>query len=172
MVAPYADHRRPLYLEAQVNGVFIRRALVDTGSSVNIVPLSVLKAAGIPTSRIVKSAVTISGFDNGSEDTMGYIQLDLKPIRIPGNQAPFNHEEAHYSEARYYDNFTQGNHPSKIVGTPLPSWIEVRDLDDDEFRMILTRRRHGGAENNAYGHYISPRCSKVTLPDGRVAYHL
>ncbi|KAK9911759.1 hypothetical protein M0R45_035650 [Rubus argutus] len=182
MVAPYADHRRPLYLEAQVNEVFIRRALVDTGSSVNIVPLSVLKAAKIPTSRIVRSTVTISGFGNGSEDTLGYIQLDLKvgpirsltkfhvlnasvayhvllgrpwlnkhklivstyhqcvkgriglrPICIPGNQTPFSQEEVHYSEAMYYDNFTQGSHPSKATGTPLPSRLDVRDLNDDEF---------------------------------------
>ena len=32
----YPDHRRPLYLEAQINDVFMRRALVDTGSSLNI----------------------------------------------------------------------------------------------------------------------------------------
>lgn len=37
---------------------------VDTDSSINIMPLSVLKDAGIPTLRIVKSAVTISDFDN------------------------------------------------------------------------------------------------------------
>ncbi|CAL9028624.1 unnamed protein product, partial [Prunus brigantina] len=55
MEVPYPDHRRPLYLEGQINDVFIRRALVDTGSSVNILPLSVLTAAGIPLSKIVQS---------------------------------------------------------------------------------------------------------------------
>ncbi|KAK9951332.1 hypothetical protein M0R45_006784 [Rubus argutus] len=62
MGVPYPDHRRPLYLEAQINDVFVRRALVDTRSSLNIVPLYVLKAAGIPQSRIVESEMKISGF--------------------------------------------------------------------------------------------------------------
>ncbi|KAK9951339.1 hypothetical protein M0R45_006789 [Rubus argutus] len=53
MGVPYPDHRRSLYLEAQINDVFVRRALVDTRSSLNIVPLYVLKAAGIPQSRIL-----------------------------------------------------------------------------------------------------------------------
>lgn len=35
----YPDHKKALYLKAQINGVFIRKALVDTRSSVNIVPL-------------------------------------------------------------------------------------------------------------------------------------
>lgn len=52
MEVPYSDHRRPLYLEGQINDVFIRRALADTGSSVNILPLSVLMPAGIPPSKV------------------------------------------------------------------------------------------------------------------------
>ncbi|CAL2266942.1 unnamed protein product [Prunus armeniaca] len=55
MKVPYPDYRRPLYLEGQINDVFIKRALVDTGSSVSILPLSILTAAGIPLSKIVQS---------------------------------------------------------------------------------------------------------------------
>ncbi|CAL2237142.1 unnamed protein product [Prunus armeniaca] len=80
---PYSDHKRPFYLEGQINDVFIRRALVDTGSSVNILPLSVLTATGIPLSKIVKSQTNISGFRNKSEVTVGHMQVNLKvgPIR-------------------------------------------------------------------------------------------
>ncbi|CAL2229411.1 unnamed protein product [Prunus armeniaca] len=83
MEVPYPDHRMPLYLEGQINDVFIRRALVDTGSSVNILPLSVLTAAGIPLSKIVQSQTSISGFGNKSEVTVGHMQVNLKvgPIR-------------------------------------------------------------------------------------------
>ncbi|CAL2276822.1 unnamed protein product [Prunus armeniaca] len=83
MKVPYLDHRRPLYLEGQINDVFIRRALVDTGSSVIILPLSVLTAAGIPLSKIVQSQTSISSFGNQSEVTVGYMQVNLKvgPIR-------------------------------------------------------------------------------------------
>ncbi|KAL6142352.1 hypothetical protein ACLB2K_060634 [Fragaria x ananassa] len=78
MEVPYPDHKRPFYLEAQINDVFVRRALVDTGSSLNIIPLYVLKVAGIPQSRIVKSELKISGFTEADETFVGYIQLELK----------------------------------------------------------------------------------------------
>lgn len=82
--------------------------------------------------------------------------IRLRPIRIPENQTPFSQEEVHYSEARYYDNFTQGSYPSKAAGTPLPSWLNVRDLDDDEFEKALTQEMHGHQENNAYNDYVPP----------------
>ncbi|KAK9921974.1 hypothetical protein M0R45_030464 [Rubus argutus] len=83
MAVSFPDHRRPLYVEAQINDVFVRRALVDTRSSLNIIPLYVLKAARIPQSRIVKSEMKISSFAKADEVSIGYIQLDLRvgPIR-------------------------------------------------------------------------------------------
>ncbi|KAI5334588.1 hypothetical protein L3X38_024721 [Prunus dulcis] len=77
------DHRGPLYLEGQINDVFIRRALIDTGSFVNILPLSMLTTAGIPLSKIVQSQTSISGFRNKSEVTVRHMQVNLKvgPIR-------------------------------------------------------------------------------------------
>ena len=53
MKAPYPDHRKALYLEAQINEVYIRRALVDTGSYVNIILLDMLDAAKITRDKIV-----------------------------------------------------------------------------------------------------------------------
>ena len=38
----YPDHRRPFYLAASINQICIKRALVDTGASVNLIPLSTL----------------------------------------------------------------------------------------------------------------------------------
>ncbi|CAL2271168.1 unnamed protein product [Prunus armeniaca] len=221
MEVPYPDHRRPLYLEGQINDVFIRRAWVDTGSSVNILPLSVLTAAGIPLSNIVQSQTNISGFGNKSEVTVGHLQVNLKvgPIRsltkfyvvdvdvayhallgrpwlnkhklvvstyhqcvkgriglrllrIPGNQAPFNKDEAHYSEAEFYTECTgAGSNPSKDFRTYLPSWTEIHDLSNEELITIVDRerKRHSEVNNHAYDH---PQCSKVTLPDGRIVYRL
>ena len=48
----YPDHRRPLYLAASINQISIKRALVDTGASVNLIPLSTLQAAGISERKI------------------------------------------------------------------------------------------------------------------------
>ncbi|CAL8993068.1 unnamed protein product [Prunus brigantina] len=221
MEVPYPDHRRSLYLEGHINDVFVRRALVDTGSSVNILPLSVLTAAGIPLSKIVQSQTSISGFENKSEITMGHMQVNLKvgpirsltkfyvldvdvayhallgrpwlnkhklvvstyhqcvkgriglrPLRIPGHQAPFNKNEAHYSEAEFYTECTGvGSSPSKDHGTYLPSWTEIRDLSNEELTTIVDRerKRHSEVNNHAYNHL---QCSKVMLPDGRTMYHL
>uniref|UniRef100_A0A2N9FI93 Integrase catalytic domain-containing protein n=1 Tax=Fagus sylvatica TaxID=28930 RepID=A0A2N9FI93_FAGSY len=42
MEVQYPDHRRPLYLSAVIKDVQVRRALVDTGSCLNLIPLSTL----------------------------------------------------------------------------------------------------------------------------------
>ena len=38
----YLDHRRPFYLVAFINQILIKRALVDTGALVNLIPFSTL----------------------------------------------------------------------------------------------------------------------------------
>ena len=47
MEVGHLDHRRPLYLATSINQILIKRALVDTGASVNLIPLSSLQATGI-----------------------------------------------------------------------------------------------------------------------------
>jgi len=47
MEVEHPDHRIPLYLMATINGVQIRRALVDTGASLNLNVLSTLEAIGL-----------------------------------------------------------------------------------------------------------------------------
>ena len=56
------DHRRPFYLMPTINGVQIRRELVDTGASLNLIALSTLEAVGIPGRRILGAFVEITGF--------------------------------------------------------------------------------------------------------------
>lgn len=45
MEVGYSDHNRPLYLEASINQIPIKRALFDIDTSVNLIPLSMLQAA-------------------------------------------------------------------------------------------------------------------------------
>ncbi|CAL2277968.1 unnamed protein product [Prunus armeniaca] len=138
MEVPYPDRRRPFYLEGQINDVFIKRALVDTGSSVNILPLSVLTAAGIPLSKIVQSQTSISGFGNKSEVTVGHMQVNLKIGPIRSLTKFYVKDEAHYSEAEFYTECTSaGSNPSKDFGTYLPSWTEIRDLSNEELITIV-----------------------------------
>ena len=41
----YTDNIRPRYLATSTNQILIKRALVDTGTSINLIPLSALQAA-------------------------------------------------------------------------------------------------------------------------------
>ena len=72
------DRSRPLYVAAQINDVHIRQALVDTGASLNLVPTSTLKAAGIPFSKIARAPIEVPSFVGIHEYTIASKQLILK----------------------------------------------------------------------------------------------
>jgi len=69
----YPDHRRPLYLEASINQIPIKRALVDTSVSVNLIPLSTLQAARILENKIQGYLIEVTGFEGKCEHIAGYI---------------------------------------------------------------------------------------------------
>ena len=52
MEVGHPDHKRSLYLAASINQIPIKRALVDTGASVNLILLSTLQAVGISERKI------------------------------------------------------------------------------------------------------------------------
>ena len=78
MEVGYPDHRRPLYLAASINQIPINRALVDTGASVNLIPLSTLQAAQISKRKIQGCPMEVIGFRGWDEYTASHIQLWLK----------------------------------------------------------------------------------------------
>ena len=78
MEVGHPDHRRPLYLAASINQIPIKRALVDTGASVNLIPLSTLQAAGISEKKIQGCPMEVTRFDGRGEYTASHIQLWLK----------------------------------------------------------------------------------------------
>ena len=73
MEVGYPDHRRPLYLAASINQNPIKRALVDTGASVNLIPLSALQAARISERKIQGCPMEVAGFGRKGEYTAGHI---------------------------------------------------------------------------------------------------
>ena len=77
MKVGYFDRRRPLYLVASINQVLIKRALVDTGASVNLIPLGTLQAAGISKRKIQGCPMELTRFRIRGENT-DHIQLWLK----------------------------------------------------------------------------------------------
>uniref|UniRef100_A0A2N9FFM0 RNA-directed DNA polymerase n=1 Tax=Fagus sylvatica TaxID=28930 RepID=A0A2N9FFM0_FAGSY len=127
MEVQYPDHRRPLYLSATINEVQVRRALVDTGSCINLIPLSTIQAAEISQKKIQGAPMEIKGFGGVGEYTKGHIQLVLKPL---------------------YDEITPAGEASlaKPIGIPLPKWEEIKDAPEADLRDLLERKKRHKAE--------------------------
>ena len=60
---------------ATINGVQVRRALVDTRVSLYLIALSTLKAMGLTGRKILGAIMEITGFGGLAESTEGYVQL-------------------------------------------------------------------------------------------------
>ena len=52
MEVQYPDHKRLMYVSTMINEVHVRRALVDTDSSLNVVPLRTFVTMGISQKKI------------------------------------------------------------------------------------------------------------------------
>ena len=78
MKVGHPDHRRPLCSVASINQIPIKRALVDTSASINLIPLSTLQVAGISERKIQGCPMEVTGFGGRGEYTVGHIQLWLK----------------------------------------------------------------------------------------------
>ena len=78
MEVGHPDHRRPLYLVASINQIPIKRALVDTDASVNLISLSTLQAAGISERKIQGCPIEVMGFGRRGKYIASHIQLWLK----------------------------------------------------------------------------------------------
>ena len=60
------SHNKPLYVEAKANGLTFRRALVDSGLLVNIMPYHTFKATGILERKLISSNVPLVTFASDS----------------------------------------------------------------------------------------------------------
>lgn len=71
------DHNQPLYLEGAVNGIYVKRILIDPGSTMNLLSFRTLKNLGHSKVDLKPANVTIQGFDQNIQSTMGSIQLSI-----------------------------------------------------------------------------------------------
>ena len=78
MEVQYPDYKCPLYLTASINEVQVRRVLVDTGLSLNLILVNTLQDANILRRKIQGRFMEVTGFRVAAEYTIGYIQLALK----------------------------------------------------------------------------------------------
>ena len=98
--------------------------------------------------------------------------LNRKPICILANPTPFNQSEAHYLEAAFYDQLTISREDTitKPLGTPLPSWEDIKEGSEVDLRDLLERKKKRKERKETT--HDSPRCEKIQLPDGRIDYRL
>ncbi|KAJ1419769.1 Aspartic peptidase domain superfamily [Sesbania bispinosa] len=81
--SPQFCHNRPLYVEATIEGIKVRRALVDNGSGVNIIPSNIFHRLKMPRGRIHKSEVMLSTFHGEAVESLGRVHavLEVGPIK-------------------------------------------------------------------------------------------
>ena len=73
MEVGYLDHRRPLYLAAFINQIPIKRALVNTGAFINLIPLSTLQATRISERKIQGCPMEVTRFGRRGEYSADHI---------------------------------------------------------------------------------------------------
>ena len=73
MKVGYPDHKKPLYLAASINQILIKRALVDIGASINLIPLNTLQAIGISERKIQGCPMEVTRFGRRDEYTAGHV---------------------------------------------------------------------------------------------------
>ncbi|KAJ1378901.1 Aspartic peptidase domain superfamily [Sesbania bispinosa] len=70
-------------MEATIKGVKVRRALIDNGSGVNIIPTYLFNKMKMRTNRIRNSEVTLCTFHGEAVESLGWVHtvLEVGPIR-------------------------------------------------------------------------------------------
>jgi len=61
-------------LTATINGIKIRRALIDIRASFNLIVLSTLEVVGMASKRILRAPVEIKGFEGAAKSIEWYLQ--------------------------------------------------------------------------------------------------
>ena len=72
------DGDRPLYLTTFLGASQIKKALVDTSASTNILPLPTFDALGISRERIILEPLQVAGIGSLQQCTLGHVSLDLR----------------------------------------------------------------------------------------------
>ncbi|KAL0394450.1 UNVERIFIED_CONTAM: hypothetical protein Slati_4411200 [Sesamum latifolium] len=70
-------HNRPLFVVGYAREQKMTRILIDGGSTVNILPLRILKELEIPMDELLNSRLMIQGFNQGGQRVIGVIRIEL-----------------------------------------------------------------------------------------------
>ena len=69
-------HIKPLYVRAHLNGR-LAKVLIDNGSTVNVMPLRMLRALGRSISDLIKTEVVMFAFIREVSNTLGILPIDI-----------------------------------------------------------------------------------------------
>ena len=85
LVNRVVDSNKPLYVTAFLGASRIKRALVDTGASISILPLPTFDALGILRERIIPESMEVVGIGALQENNLRHVSFDIRagPIRAP-----------------------------------------------------------------------------------------
>ncbi|KAL0307421.1 UNVERIFIED_CONTAM: hypothetical protein Sangu_3031500 [Sesamum angustifolium] len=106
-------HNCPLFGVGYVHEQKVNRMLIDGGSTVNILPLQILKELRIPIDELSNSRLMIQGFNQGEQRAVGIIRMQLTMedmvssalfhvIDVLGDNKSFTKVESHFVDAKYY----------------------------------------------------------------------
>ena len=70
-------HIKPLYVRAHLNGRPVSKVMIDNGSSINIMPLRMLRALERNISDMIETEVIVSAFTGEVFKTLGIIPIDI-----------------------------------------------------------------------------------------------
>ena len=70
-------HIKPLYVRAHFNGKPVSKVLVDNGSTINVMPLRMLRALGKHIGDLIETEVSVSSFTGGISKTLGVLPIDI-----------------------------------------------------------------------------------------------
>ena len=71
------QHLKPLYVTAHIEGYPVSKVFVDCGATVNIMPVSVMRALRRSNDELIPSGVTMSSFVGDKSQTKGVLPLDV-----------------------------------------------------------------------------------------------
>ena len=69
-------HIKTLYVRAHLNGRLVSKVLINNGSTVNVMPLRMLRALGMIISDLIETEVVVSAFIGEVSKTLGILPID------------------------------------------------------------------------------------------------
>ena len=70
-------HIKTLYMRAHLNGRLVSKVLINNGSTVNVMPLRMLRALGMIISDLIETEVVVSAFIGQVSKTLGILPIDI-----------------------------------------------------------------------------------------------